>query len=126
MFWETFYKICTSKNTSPNAVAKVIGVSSATCTHWKNGAVPNGETLVKLADYLSVSVDYLLGRADAPAEYSHNSISNSSDVALGVNAQVNKSGELDGLSREMIAEFEKLEFSKKAKVISLIAELSET
>ncbi len=67
MFWERFYDLCIKKNTKPNPVVKAIGLSSPVATKWKkDGALPNGETLIKLADYLGCSVDYLLGRADQP------------------------------------------------------------
>lgn len=67
MFWERFYNICLTHGTKPNPVAKEIGISSGSLTKWKNtGALPNGETLVKLADYLDCSVDYLLGRKISP------------------------------------------------------------
>ena len=62
MFWDCFYTLCEDNQTTPNSVAKVIGISNATTTKWKKGAIPNGETLIKIADYLSCSVDYLLGR----------------------------------------------------------------
>ena len=36
-------------------------------TKWKTeGTLPNGETLIKIADYLDVSIDYLVGRTDKP------------------------------------------------------------
>ncbi len=67
MFWERFYDLCIKKNTKPNPVVKAIGLSSPVATKWKkDGALPNGETLIKLADYLGCSVDYLLGRTDQP------------------------------------------------------------
>lgn len=67
MFWERFYNLCVSKGTKPNPVAKEIGVSSGIVTKWKTtGTLPNGETLIKIADYLDCSVDYLLGRTDDP------------------------------------------------------------
>lgn len=67
MFWERFYLMCTLHGTKPNAVAKEIGISSGIITKWKTaGTLPNGESLVKIADYFSCSVDYLLGRTDNP------------------------------------------------------------
>lgn len=67
MFWERFYNLCIQKNTKPNPVAKTIGISSGIITKWKNeNTLPNGEMLLKLADYLDCSVDYLLGRTDNP------------------------------------------------------------
>lgn len=71
-FWERLFNMCTDKGCKPNTVAKSIGLSTATATKWKNGAIPNGEALVKIADYLDCSVDYLLGRTDIP-EVNHSS-----------------------------------------------------
>lgn len=64
MFWECFFKLCENNQTTPNAIAKIIGISNATTTKWKKGSIPNGETLIKIADYFDCSVDYLLGRTD--------------------------------------------------------------
>lgn len=67
MFWERFYNLCIDKGTKPNPVGAIIGISSGIITKWKNeGSIPNGETLIKIADYLDCSVDYLLGRTDNP------------------------------------------------------------
>ena len=64
MFWERLYYLCTKHSCKPNTVAKAIGLSTAIATKWKNGTIPNGETLTKIADYFNCSVDYLLGRTD--------------------------------------------------------------
>lgn len=66
MFWEIFYSLCKSKGTSPNAVCLAIGLSNAAASGWKSGTLPKADVLVKIADYLEVSVDYLLGRSDSP------------------------------------------------------------
>lgn len=62
VFWEVFYSECKKQGTSPNAVCKAIGLSNAAATGWKNGTLPKADVLVKVADHLNVSVDYLLGR----------------------------------------------------------------
>lgn len=64
MFWEQFNKLCTEHNTKPNPVAKELGISSGIITKWKNGSLPNSDTLLKIADYFGVSLDYLLGRSE--------------------------------------------------------------
>ena len=66
IFFERLLSICNEKNIKPNTVAKALDLSDATATKWKKGATPNGETLTRIADYLGCSVDYLLGRSDAP------------------------------------------------------------
>ncbi len=64
MFWQRFYELCGKSNTSPNNVAKALGLSSGSVTSWKNGKVPHHNTLIDIADYFDCSVDYLLGRTD--------------------------------------------------------------
>lgn len=69
MFWERFYARCLEKGTKPNPLGKNIGISSGVLTKWKDGAIPNGETLFKIAEALDCSVDYLLGRTDNPQSH---------------------------------------------------------
>ncbi len=64
MFWNKFYDLCISIGSKPNPVGKKVGISSATITQWKQGAIPAGDNLVKIADFFDCSVDYLLGRTD--------------------------------------------------------------
>lgn len=69
MFWNKFYDECTRQGTSPNAICKEIGLSNAVATHWKNGTLPKADILVKIADKLGCSVDYLLGvKKETPLE----------------------------------------------------------
>ncbi len=62
MFWQNYALLCSENDMTPNAVCAALGLSSATATHWKNGRIPNGETLSAIADFFDVTVDYLLGR----------------------------------------------------------------
>lgn len=66
MFWETLSNLCNERGVSPNGVCAELGLSNATATKWKNGAVPRQSTLRKIADYFGVSVDYLLGTPADP------------------------------------------------------------
>ena len=46
-------------------VAEFLGIAQPSYIRYENGSSqPTLETLVKLADYFDVSVDYLLGRTD--------------------------------------------------------------
>ena len=68
MFWEKFLELCAANNKKPTAVVVELNISRGNVTHWKAGKVPQYATLLKLADYFGVSVDYLLGKEDAPIE----------------------------------------------------------
>lgn len=54
-----------SKKISQQALADSLGVSRSTIAMWEtSGSQPDNTSLLRLADYFNVSVDYLLGRDD--------------------------------------------------------------
>lgn len=63
IFWEIYDSLCKEAEISSAKVLTSLGISTSMTTNWKKGAIPNGETLCKLADYFDVSIDYLLGRS---------------------------------------------------------------
>ena len=67
MFWEKFSELCKNANVSASQVVKELSLSSSSVTSWKKGKVPHHGTLLKIAEYFGVSVDYLLGKdGEAP------------------------------------------------------------
>lgn len=60
-----FFERLTSLNVSNKDLSQNVGVSSGNISDWKSGrSKPNIDTVIKIADYLDCSVDYLLGRTD--------------------------------------------------------------
>lgn len=131
MFWNVLYNLCEAKNTKPYAVAKAIGASNAVCTKWKNGSIPNGETLLKLANYFNVSVDFLLGRTDTPTGYSNgiNNVQttvNSPQVSGNNNTIGDRTETISAEDAELLELIKKLPLKKRVKFISsLYDELEE-
>ena len=75
-FFARFSALCKESGTTPNAVAKQIGVSSGSVTAWKNGTAPRNATLAMIADYFGVTTDYLLGKNNkVPADSGKRSVS---------------------------------------------------
>ena len=66
MFWIRLMDACNKIGLRPSGLAKILGFSNATATKWKSGSIPGGEALIKIADYLDCSIDYLLGRTGQP------------------------------------------------------------
>lgn len=58
MFWKKYNSLCVERGESANAVAKKLNIASGTVTEWKNGRKPRNSTLLKIADYFGVSVEY--------------------------------------------------------------------
>lgn len=117
MFWDNFYNACISRGIKPNPLAKELNIASGSMTSWKNGKIPNGETLLKISEYLGVSVDYLLGRVE-----NQNGVTqvNTGDVGNHSNMNNSSKTELDEMSRELLNKFKELSFDDKIEVFNYI------
>lgn len=60
MFWDNFVHYCTKAGTSPNAVAKELGLSSGSVTAWKNGTTPRSSAVIKIANYFQIEIEDLI------------------------------------------------------------------
>ena len=59
MFWQNYVALCNSVGKSPSAVAIEIGLTNASASGWKRGAVPRAGVLAKLAEYFGVPLSAL-------------------------------------------------------------------
>lgn len=59
--YEIFSKLLQAHGITPYKVSKETGVSQSTLSDWKRGiSTPKQDKLQKIADYLGVSLDYLM------------------------------------------------------------------
>lgn len=121
MFWERFSKLCNENGISANAVCSKLGLSTATATHWKNGTMPKGDVLSKIADFFSISVDYLLGRTISATEInSNNTISGNNNIIGNGNTVSNGFTEQQ---KALIDMFNKMDVVQQARLLTYAAEL---
>ncbi len=67
IFAKRLIKLRKSKNISALFLAQKVGVSKSAISQFENAVnYPHCNTLIKLADYFDVSLDYLVGRSDDP------------------------------------------------------------
>ncbi len=59
-FYDRFLKLCGEAGVRPTAVVKLLGMSTGSYSSWKDGSIPSGENLAKLANYFGTTVEYLL------------------------------------------------------------------
>ena len=75
-FFETLSHLMEDRGMKPTQLSEILHFGKNQIKYWeKNGNIPNGETLISLADYFNCSVDYLLGRT-------HNFTQSISETAL--------------------------------------------
>lgn len=67
MFKESFSEIIQEKGMSLYKIAKETDIPKTILYDWASGKrEPVSDYIIKLADYLDVSLDYLFGRTDNP------------------------------------------------------------
>lgn len=125
MFYKRFIQLCEINNEKPTNVLKSIGVSSGNLQNCKNGTSIKSDILMQLSEHFNVSTDYLLGRTDEPKGTNIKTGDNKGD---NNNSSVNigsKPNKFDKTTTQVAEIFQDLDVLDKAKVLNLIAELSE-
>lgn len=66
-FIENLHFLLSEKSMTKNQFLKNLHLGKNSIYNWKNrNTLPNGSTLIAIADYFDVSLDYLVGRTDDP------------------------------------------------------------
>lgn len=60
MFFETIQQLCDQRKISVSKLAADLNLSNSTSSKWKKGALPDTATLMKIAVYFGVPIDYLV------------------------------------------------------------------
>ena len=66
MFFDNLKSLCKINNIKITPLLEKLNISKSAIARWRNGVLPNGETLIKIANYFNCSIDYLVGRTDNP------------------------------------------------------------
>lgn len=60
MFVDNLERLAEENRMTLSGVAKALGMSNNAATKWRNGSVPNGQNLQKIADFFGVTIEDLL------------------------------------------------------------------
>lgn len=96
MFSDRIKEILLQKKITQKDFLRDCGLGDNSFANWDRAKddniekFPNGEKLLKIANYLDVAVDYLLGRIDIPNPYKEKKVYSSYEQFLGM---CNRSGE---------------------------------
>lgn len=109
------------KNISVKDILSFYAIDKNLLNKLSKGKDTSTQNIYKIADYLHVSVDYLLGRTDIPT--STYSINNKNTTINGTQANViNNTVASDNITEEFFRLFEKLSFEEKLKVMQYVSE----
>lgn len=111
--YEMLKKLCLEKNISVSKLCEITTGSKGNLGTWKKGSF-NAETLVKIADYFDVSVDYILGRTEHPH------VATSCNI---VNVETQSVQNFGQATEELISSYNRLSLCGKAKIMTMVAEI---
>ena len=98
MFWENFINECSKKGYKPSRLLAEINVSKGNMAKWKSDScVPSGEILIKIANKLEVSIDYLLGQ-NMPSEVNSEGHDEKADEVLSMYSRLSDEAKKQALS----------------------------
>lgn len=63
-FSKRFKELRLERNLTQLEMGKIFGLSGSAVLKWERGFEPNFDTLMKIAKFFNVTVDYLLGITD--------------------------------------------------------------
>lgn len=93
---ERILEVLKARGIAPSKMLKDLGFSSGLMSQWKSGAQkPSHEKLVKMAEYLQVSLDYLVGISDTPVLVDGDSLSDDEVKLLLLYRQKSQQGKQD-------------------------------
>jgi len=120
-FYERLLNLCKQKNVVLTPLLKKLNISTGATGRWKDGQTPGGEILIKLADALDCSVDYLLGRVDSPELLIKKaSPADEDDLQIAVDKDSDLpplTGEEITMLRELLRQTEKISRSNERRII---------
>ena len=68
--YQIFEELCKKNGVTPYKVGKETGIATSTLSDWKTGkSTPKQDKLKKIADFLNVSVDYLMTGQEPQIDY---------------------------------------------------------
>ena len=95
-------------------------------SHLDNGSMLKAESLFKIADYLDISIDYLLGRVENPNVSGNRIEGNNNDIQGGKNNIITVNGEklISKRDFEFLEKINSLDFDDYAFVVNFVNEKS--
>jgi len=102
--------LCRENGTNPTALTQKLGLSKGNTSTWKRGGNPSADIIIKLADELNCSIDYLYDRSDQPTVISKSTFALKDEEAelLGNYFKLDESGKLL-VKAKIIEELRRLE-----------------
>lgn len=113
---QRIFNVMEQKHLKQSDLAKYIGITSSFVIDWKKkGSIPSADKIVKISEFLNVSIDYLLGVSNEP---------NLKQLVSNDNIEISQLN-VDETTSQLISLFKELSFKDKVEVMNLVIKLSD-
>ena len=121
-FYNNYIRLCNQVNKTPSRVAQENGFSKSAVCRWKKGAGITDSAAARLADYFSVSVDYLLRDEAEPITNVHDSTVIHGSVGDNnlMNSSAVQPGTLSDLESEVIRILRSCDMRTKNNILTYL------
>ncbi len=82
IFSTTLQTLRKEKKITQEQLANYLGVSPQAVSKWENGSYPEGDLLPKIAEFFSVSIDYLYGKAKKECSFEQQVFNEYRDIII--------------------------------------------
>lgn len=114
-------KICSSLNLSVAYIEAESGAGKGLIGNLRKGSAPSVDKVAKLADFLGVSTDYLLGRVEEDdGEYHYNNGDNSIQAIKNSSVTVNNSSRTNEEVHEIELILNELTLRERTELLTII------
>lgn len=113
---QRIFNVMEQKHLKQSDLAKYIGIASSFVIDWKKkSSIPSADKIVKISEFLNVSIDYLLGVSNEP---------NLKQLVSNDNIEISQLN-VDETTSQLISLFKELSFKDKVEVMNLVIKLSD-
>lgn len=111
-----------AKNISVSTMFSEIGLGKNTLMNFKT-SMPKADNIAKIADYLDVSVDYLLGRTDNPNTINGITTGDVKDINVKGDTSVKINTTVSKDTAELMEMLQDLTLVERSKIVIMIDEM---
>lgn len=123
---QRIHEVARKKRISQKELAEAIGISPSSVSDWKKGSVPSSDNLKKAAEFLGVSVDFLLTGSESAAV---NNINSGNNVVQGMHVFIKNGAaeerELSDQEVELLRIFHSLDVKRQTSLLSYAYKLED-
>lgn len=122
MFYDQLKKACDEQKVKMTPIVIECGGAKGSISNWRKGASPNSDIVLKLAQRLGVSTDYLLGNTPGQSAINNNSGNNYGVIG---NNYTNMSDGTTEYEKELLRIFRKADIKKRMQIMNYAYEVEE-